>query len=168
HKFVEIAFFRLERAVVDLQLLGIKTVNDISGRSICSNVVGEVERNQRQRHGMIRPEREMTVRTRWEIRIGHSVIERARRLVDQRSVIRSLVVLAQCIETLLQSVRARKLAIERIEAPVLLINNDDMPQPLHRVLAPLALAVWRTGKRATGGRDEYCRSRRNGAYAFHK
>jgi hypothetical protein len=68
----------------------------------------------------------------------------------------------------LETVCAGKLTIKRIEAPVFLINNDDMPQPLHRVFALLAVVVGRIGKRATGGSDEYCRSCSYGTYALHK
>ena len=99
HKLAEIAFLRLESAVVDLQLLGIKPMNYISSRGARVDVVGKIERNQRQRHTMIGPKREVAVRTRGKIRIGDSVLARARRLVDQRSVIRVLVVLPQCVKT---------------------------------------------------------------------
>jgi len=116
HKLTEVAFLRLERAIVDLQLLGIKTVNDISGSGARVDVVGKIERYQRQRHTMIGPEREIAVRTCRKIRIGDSVAEWARRLVNQRSVIRVLVVLPQCVETVLEAVRARKLAVERIKS----------------------------------------------------
>src|SRR6266567_1699255 len=168
HKLAEVAFLRLERGIVDLQLLGIKTVNDISGSGVRVDVVGEIERYQRQRHIVIGPEREVAVRTRRKIRIGDSVVERARRLVDQRSVIRVLVVLPQCVETVLEAIRAWKLAVERIKAPVFLVDHDDMPQPLRRLLAFFALVVWWIGECEAGGTGEYCRSRRKSSGALNE
>jgi hypothetical protein len=39
---------------------------------------------------------------------------------------------------------------------------------LHRVLAFLALVIWRMGECQTGGTDEYRRSRYNGSDAFQR
>ena len=47
HKLRQIVFLCLEHAVIDLQLLGIKSVNDVSGLHVCTDVVSEIERGQR-------------------------------------------------------------------------------------------------------------------------
>ena len=106
---------------------------------------------------MIGPESEIAIRTRGKIRIGCSVVERARSPVDQRSVIRSLIVLRQRVEAVLEPVGAGKLTIKRVKAPVFLVDHNDVPQPFHSVLA-LALVAWRRGKRHAAGTDENCRS----------
>lgn len=92
-ELAEVILFGLERAVVDLQLLCIKTVNYISGVGVRIDVVREIKRKQWQRHIVIRPQGKVAVRTRGKIRIRGSAVERARRLVEQRSVI---VLLSYC------------------------------------------------------------------------
>ena len=68
---------------------------------------------------------------------------------------------------MLKPICARELAIERVETPVLLVNHNNVPQTLHRVLAFLALVIWRMSKCDTGGTDENRRSSHSGSRAFH-
>src|SRR5262249_51380958 len=113
----------------------VETVDDVSRCAVCWNVVGEIIGNQRQRDAVIEPNPQVSVWTRRKIWIGRPVVQRSRRPVEQRRVIRALVVLWQRVETVFESVRAWELTEKRIEAPVFLVNHDDVPQPLHCVLA---------------------------------
>src|SRR5262249_35693528 len=119
---------------------------------------------------MIGPPREMTIRAAGKIWIGHQrkTGERTRRLIDQRGVIRAFIILRQRVKTVLKSVRSRELAVKRVETPVFLVDHNDVPQPLHRVLAALAVVVWRTGKSTTGVSEEDCRSCRHSGNAFRE
>lgn len=68
---------------------------------------------------------------------------------------------------MLEPVCSGKLSVERVEAPVLLVDHNDVPEPVDCPLALLTLLVWRTSKRDTGGTGEYRRSRYSGSRAFH-
>jgi hypothetical protein len=68
----------------------------------------------------------VTIEAAGKIWIGHAVVKRTRGLIDQRGVVRGFVVLRQGIETVLQPIRSRKLPVQRIKTPILLINDDDM------------------------------------------
>jgi hypothetical protein len=46
HKLAEIVLLCLERAIIDLQLLGIKPMNYVSGLDVRVDVVGKIERKR--------------------------------------------------------------------------------------------------------------------------
>ena len=69
---------------------------------------------------------------------------------------------------MLESVCAGKLTIQRVKAPVFLINHNYVLQPVDSVLAFFALVVWWICKRDTGRSYQHRRSRCHSGNAFHK
>ena len=94
----------------------IEAMDDVArGVRVC-HVLGKIVRNQRQRRLAICGR---------ESQVNPS-IERLRRHVDVIRVTRALVHLRQVVERVLETVRSRELAIQRIEAPVFLGENTDV------------------------------------------
>jgi len=81
YKLVEVAELRLERRVVDLQLLMIKAMHDVASFRVCADVIGEVVRNEGQRDVVVGPKRQISIRARRKIWIGLA-IQRPRCLVN--------------------------------------------------------------------------------------
>jgi len=94
----------------------VKAVNDVAGRVGVGDEGGEVIRNQRQSRLAVAG---------WKAQVRPSV-ERLRSGVDVIGIRGAFVPLRQVIEDILQAIDARKRALERIKAPVFLINDDNV------------------------------------------
>src|ERR1700730_17104239 len=85
-ELVEIAQFRLELPVVDLQLLVIETVNDVAGFRVRRDIVCKIVGTQRERDDWVHPPAEIAIRARGKLWIGgeRKAGERPRRFVNER------------------------------------------------------------------------------------
>ena len=91
-------------------------MNDVAGRAGVGNIFGQVVRDERQRR--------LTVAGR-KTKVD-SAIEGLRGGINVIRVTGVLVHLWKRVEGVLQSIDSGKLAVERIEAPVFLVNDDDV------------------------------------------
>src|SRR5260370_13495 len=83
---------------------------------VAVNVLGKVVETERQRKLPVAGGKP----------VDGPAMERLRRYVDKIRVAAGLVQLRQSVEPVLQPIDSRELAIKRIEAPVLLVDDDDM------------------------------------------
>ena len=117
-ELVHRAFARLEDAGIELKLLVIKTVNDVARCPVARDIFEQAVRHERQRRLAV---------ARRKMQIGAALlIERLRGLVKVSGVAGGLVPLRHVAERIGQAVHSRELAIEPVEAPIFLIDHNNV------------------------------------------
>src|SRR5262249_24977535 len=132
----------------------IEAMNDIASFRVRSNVRGEVVRNQRQREWLCCRQSQLSPDGR-ELRID-ATVEWGWRHVDEIGVASRLVLLGQGAKPILQAISTGELAIERVEAPVLLIDHNDVPDAVQSLIEIRGLQFARPGCIPRSGVGEQC------------
>src|SRR5262249_42538245 len=100
-KLIQVASLGLQDAVINLELLMIKAMNEIARFRVRRDVRGEVVGNERQRQQLCCREGQLPAHGR-ELGIDSTVVEGCWSLVDEAGVAGRLLLLGQGVEAILQ------------------------------------------------------------------